>query len=304
MRCDTLKWKKYDTDRQSGEKIAMEVSAVSIVTNVLLTLFKLLAGIFAGSSAMISDSIHSASDVLSTFIVIIGVKISGRESDASHPYGHERFECVASLVLAVMLGVTGAGIGMAGIRTLRAGSYEHLGIPGLLALVAAVVSIVVKEGMYWYTRNAAKQIDSTALMADAWHHRSDALSSVGSLVGVVGARMGFPAMDPLASVVICIFIIKSAVDIFRDAISKMTDHACTPETVEELRRTICSVEGVCGVDELKTRTFGSKIYVDVEIGAAGDMSLREAHEIAEQVHRTIEKNFPRVKHCMVHVNPV
>lgn len=288
---------------KTNEQIAMQVSANSIAVNLMLSIFKLIAGLLASSGAMISDAIHSASDVFSTIIVIIGVKISGKASDEDHPYGHDRFECVASIILAILLGVTGVGIGLTGVQKLIAGHYDTLAIPGILALAAAVISIVVKEIMYWYTRNAAKKINSGALMADAWHHRSDALSSVGSFVGIFGARMGFPMLDPLASVVICLFVVKAAVDIFRDAISKMTDKSCDQETVNEMHDCIMNIQGVEGIDLLKTRSFGSKYYVDIEIKADGDKKLWEAHAIAESVHHAIEQQFPLVKHCMVHVNP-
>lgn len=285
------------------EKEAMKVSTVSIVVNVLLSLFKLLAGVIAHSGAMISDAIHSASDVFSTIIVMVGIHLAGRKSDKEHPYGHERMECVAAIVLATVLAVTGLGIGWSAIQSIAKESTGVVVVPGVLALVAAVVSILTKEGMYWYTRFHAKKIDSSALMADAWHHRSDALSSVGSFVGIFGARMGFPMLDPLASVVICLFIVKAAVDIFRDAISKMTDKSCDQETVNEMHDCIMNIRGVEGIDLLKTRSFGSKYYVDIEIKADGDKKLWEAHAIAENVHHVIEQQFPLVKHCMVHVNP-
>ena len=288
---------------KTNEQIAMQVSANSIAVNLMLSIFKLIAGLLASSGAMISDAIHSASDVFSTIIVIIGVKISGKASDEDHPYGHDRFECVASIILAILLGVTGVGIGLTGVQKLIAGHYDTLAIPGILALAAAVISIVVKEIMYWYTRNAAKKINSGALMADAWHHRSDALSSVGSFVGIFGARMGFPMLDPLASVVICLFVVKAAVDIFRDAISKMTDRSCDQKTVNEMHDCIMNIRGVEGIDLLKTRSFGSKYYVDIEISADGNKKLWETHAIAENVHQAIEHQFPLLKHCMVHVNP-
>ena len=285
------------------EKEAMKVSTVSIVVNVLLSLFKLLAGVIAHSGAMISDAIHSASDVFSTIIVMVGIHLAGRKSDKEHPYGHERMECVAAIVLATVLAVTGLGIGWSAIQSIAKESTGVVVVPGVLALVAAVVSILTKEGMYWYTRFHAKKIDSSALMADAWHHRSDALSSVGSFVGIFGSRMGFPMLDPLASVVICLFVVKAAVDIFRDAISKMTDKSCNQETVNEMHDCIMNIQGVEGIDLLKTRSFGSKYYVDIEIKADGDKKLWEAHAIAENVHHAIEQQFPLVKHCMVHVNP-
>lgn len=281
----------------------MRISFVSIVINVILSLFKALAGLISHSGAMISDAIHSASDVFSTIVVIIGVKISGKESDKEHPYGHERMECVAAILLATILAITGLGIGWSAVSKIMAGNYDQLEVPGVLALVAAIVSIVVKEAMYWYTRAGAKKIDSGALMADAWHHRSDSLSSIGALIGIGGARLGFPILDPIASVVICIFIEKAALDIFMDAVNKMVDKACDEETEARMRDCVIGQEGVLGVDLLRTRTFGNKVYVDIEISADGDKTLREAHTIAENVHDSVEREFPKVKHIMVHVNP-
>ena len=285
------------------ERVAMRVSAVSIIANFALTVFKLSAGILAHSGAIISDAIHSASDVFSTVVVIIGIRISRKESDKNHPYGHERLECVAAIVLATILAFTGLGIGYSALRQIAGGDYANLTVPGRLALVAAAVSILVKEAMYQYTRINARRIDSGALMADAWHHRSDALSSVGALIGIGGARLGFPILDPVASVVICVFIEKAAYEIFMDAVDKMVDKACDEETEAALRECAATQEGVLGVDLLHTRVFGNKIYVDIEICADGEETLRRAHETAERVHDSIEKNFPKVKHTMEHVNP-
>ena len=288
---------------QDFEKTAMHVSAVSIAANFGLTVFKLLAGMAAHSGAMISDAIHSASDVFSTVVVIIGIRISRKASDKDHPYGHERLECVAAIVLATILAFTGLGIGYTALRQIAGGDYDGLAVPGRLALAAAAISILVKEAMYQYTKICAKRIDSSALMADAWHHRSDALSSVGALIGIGGARLGFPIFDPAASVVICVFIEKAAYEIFMDAVDKMVDKACDEETEKALTQCALNQDGVLGVDLLHTRVFGNKIYVDIEIRADGDETLRQAHAIAERVHDSIEKNFPKVKHIMVHVNP-
>ena len=290
-------------DKKINQQLAMHVSLVTILGNVLLSAFKLAAGIFAHSGAMVSDAVHSASDVLSTFVVIAGVKLSGKDSDKEHPYGHERFECVAAILLAVMLAATGFGIGWTGIRNIT-GDSSALAVPGGIALVAAVISIVSKEAMYWYTRAVAKKIGSSALMADAWHHRSDALSSVGSFVGIFGARLGFPVLDPIASVVICVFILKAAFDVFRDAISKMTDRACPDEVEDQMRQAVLAQDGVLGVDRLKTRLFGDRVYVEVEISADAQAPLVQAHEVATRVHDAMEDQFPVVKHCMVHVNPM
>ena len=285
------------------ETVAVRISLLSIVGNLLLSLFKLLAGILAHSGAMISDAVHSASDVFSSIIVIIGVKLSARDADKDHPYGHERFECVAAIVLSIVLLITGLFIGYNASGKITGASAGPIEVPGVLALVAAVVSIVAKEAMFWYTRHHAARIRSEALMAEAWHHRSDALSSVGALLGIAGARLGYPVLDPVASLVICVFIAKAAYDIFRDAVAKMVDRSCTEETERELRRCAEEQAGVLGIDLLQTRVFGNRIYVDIEIAVDGSLSLRTAHEIAEQVHEAIEQSFPDVKHIMVHVNP-
>lgn len=281
---------------------AVKVSAVSIIINVLLSVFKLFAGISSRSGAMISDAVHSMSDVLSTFVVIAGVKLAGKANDAEHPYGHERMECVAAIILSVMLALVGAGIGFGGIKNILSGN-SALSSPGALALVAAVISIVVKEWMYWYTRAAAKRIKSDALMADAWHHRSDALSSVGSFAGIGGAILGYPVLDAVASVVICVFILKAASDIFRGAVNKMVDRACDPETTRQIREIILRRGEILSLDLLKTRMFGAKIFVDVEFSLNAEVTLRYAHDVATAVHDEIEAAFPEVKHCMVHVNP-
>ena len=288
----------------SDKKLVMQVSVSSIVVNLVLSVIKAAAGVAAHSGAMISDAVHSASDVFSTFIVIFGYNASRKKSDAEHPYGHERMECVAAVILALVLFLVGLEIGIGGVHKIIAGTEGNLDAPGAAALWAALASILVKEGMFWYTRWGAKKVRSDALMADAWHHRSDALSSVGSFVGIFGARLGFPVLDPLASLVICLFILKAAAEVFRDALRKMVDHACDEDTVSRLKRSISEEKGVEHLDMIRTRLFGSKSYVDVEIAVNGGLSLNSAHHIAENVHDKVEREFPEVKHCMIHVNPV
>lgn len=288
---------------KTNKKTAYKVSLVTIFANVVLAIFKMIAGIVAKSGAMISDAIHSASDVFSTIIVMIGIKAANKQADDKHQYGHERLECVAAILLAVVLCITGAGIAIDGVNKIMQGFNGTLAIPGMLALVAAVVSIVVKEGMFWYTKHYAKKINSGAMMADAWHHRSDALSSVGSLIGVGGAMLGLPILDPVASLVICLFIFKAAIDIAKDALDKMIDTACDEQQVEKMKTVILSVDGVLGIDDVKTRLFGDKIYIDIEICCDGNLTLFESHDIAEQVHDLLEQTFDNVKHCTVHVNP-
>ena len=296
---------KKGNDESAGEfqRVADRVSTASIAGNVILSAFKLTAGIVAHSNAMISDAVHSASDVFSTIVVMIGVRLASKKADKEHPYGHERLECVAAIILAMVLFITGLGIGMEALKNILAGSHNDLQVPGTLALAAAVVSIVAKEAMFWYTKIYAVRIDSSALLADAWHHRSDAFSSVGALIGIAGARLGVPVMDSIASLIIFAFIIKAAYDIFKDAVDKMVDHSCDEETERQIYECVLKNSGVMGIDSLQTRIFGNKIYVDIEVAVDGSYTLKRAHEIAEEVHEDIERNFQKIKHIMVHVNP-
>ena len=284
------------------KQIVNQLSRVGIFGNILLAAFKLFAGIFGKSGAMVSDAVHSLSDVFATLIAWIGVRLSRQKEDAEHPYGHERLECVASLLLGLILAGTGIGIGWSGIRKLlwERGNIE---VPTLLPLIAAVVSIVVKEGMFQYTMHYAKKLDSAAFKADAWHHRSDAISSVGSFIGIGMAKLGFPIMDPIASLLICVLILKVAFDISRDAVYKMLDTSGDKAFEQRLRTFIEAQDGVRRIDLLRTRQFGNRIYVDLEIAVKADISLRDAHRIAERVHGAVEKEFPKVKHVMIHVNP-
>lgn len=288
---------------QNDYQIAARVSGISILVNLLLFVLKLLAGLLAHSGAMVSDAVHSLSDILSTVVVMIGVRAAAKAPDKEHPYGHERMECVSAIVLSIMLAGTGLAIGYAGVKAILSAQESAPPIPGIPALLAAILSILVKEAMYRYTKHYANQIQSEALAADAWHHRSDALSSVGALVGIAGARMGFPALDPLASVVICIFIVKAAFDIFLGAINKMVDHSCGEETEEAIRERVMAQSGVERIDLLRTREFGNRIYIELEIAVNGTLPLTTAHAIAQSVHDDVEASFPQVKHIMIHVNP-
>ena len=283
--------------------IIRKVTAVGIVGNIILVIFKLYAGLVGKSGAMVSDAVHSLSDVFATFVAFIGVRISRKAPDSLHPYGHDRFECLASMILGIILIGTGLGIGISGVNTIVSGNYESLEAPAAIALVAAVVSIVCKEAMFWYTRFYARKIASSAFMADAWHHRSDALSSVGSFIGIFAARMGFPIMDSIACVVICLFILKVGAGILKDAVVKMLDTSCGEEWDDEMTKFISAQPGVDGVDLLQSRKFGDKIYLDVEISVDGRQTLSEAHAIAEEVHDMVEWKYPEIKHIMIHENP-
>ena len=281
---------------KNNEKIAIKVSVISIILNCLLTLIKFISGVISKSSAMISDSVHSLSDVLSTFVVIIGVKISNKKADSDHPYGH-----VSAIILSGMLFIIGALIGINGIKNVT--NSSNLVMPGVLALIASIISIISKEAMYQYTIRVSKKINSAALKADAWHHRSDALSSIGSFIGILGSRLGFKIFDPLASVIISLCIIKVSIDIFKDAIDKMVDKSCDKEVIDKVISVIEKNESVKNIDDIKTRQFGNKAYVDVEISVDENLLLKDAHKVAEEIHNSVENEINIVKHCMVHVNP-
>lgn len=289
-----------DTKAKANLEIAKRISVVSIIWNVALSVIKVIAGLLGNSGAMIADGIHSISDVATTVLAFFGVKMASKSADEDHPYGHEKIEPVMGKMLAIILFITAAGIMYKGAQTIISG---HVETPKGIAIYAAILSIVIKEWMFRYTIKGANEINSGALKADAWHHRTDALSSVGSLVGIAGAMMGYPLMDPIAGVAIGLLVMKVAIDIYIQSVKELIDTAADKEVVDKLRKTILSVEGVMCVDDLKTRIHASRLYVDVEIGVNRYLSLHDAHIIAEDVHDLIEKDFESVKHCMVHVNP-
>jgi len=281
-------------------RIGIKISKITIIINVLLFAIKLLAGIWGRSGAIIADAIHSLSDVLTTIAVMVGLKLAKQPADDQHPYGHEKLEPITAKILASMLLITALLIGFNGIKNIINGTTV---IPAKIAMYAAILSIIVKEWMYRYTAGGAKKIESSALMADAWHHRSDAFSSIGTLIGVIGARMGYPILDPVASLVICILITKVAIDIYKEAINQLIDRSADTKTVDSIKNQIEKINGVISIDELKTRVCANRLYVDVEICVNSNLSVCEAHEISESVHTAIENLDNRIKHCMVHVNP-
>ncbi len=280
--------------------VVNDVGMKTLIANVILSVVKIIAGFVAQSSAMIADGVHTVSDVISTVAVMIGVKFSEKEADKGHPYGHERIESVVTVLLSLMLSVTGFGIAFSGIKTIV---YREFTTPGALALAAALASIVVKELMYRYTLKAAEKINSTALKADAWHHRSDAFSSIGTLVGIGGAILGLQILDPIAGIIVSVLIIRVGFEILMQGLNQLVDRAADGDTIKNIEKNIENVKGVLRVDDVKTRLHGSRLYVDVEISVDSNITVGEGHSIAETVHKNIEKTIPDVKHCMVHVNP-
>ncbi|WP_438266148.1 cation diffusion facilitator family transporter [Clostridium paraputrificum] len=270
-----------------------------MIGNFILAFIKMLIGFIARSTAMLADGMHSLSDVITTIGVIIGLKLSHKEADKSHPYGHEKIESITSLFLAIVLFLVAISIGYSGIIKIINHSYVT---PGFSAIIAAIISIIVKELMYWYTIKYANQINSPSLKADAWHHRSDALSSAGALIGIAGARMGYTFLDPLVAIIIALVIIKVAFDISKQSIAQLIDEAASEEDIQVIIDRINSIDGIYEIKNLKTRKHSNRLYVDVDISVDATLTVEEGHKIALYVHNLIEEDS-RIKHCMVHVNP-
>lgn len=281
-------------------EIGTKASTITIVINSVLCVFKIIAALVGKSSAMLADATHSLADIMTTVVVIIGLKVSSKEPDEAHPYGHEKFEPVFAKVMSMILICTGISIGYKACTDLIKGNYNS---PGIIALVAAAVSIVVKEGMYWYTIIIARRIKSITMETDAWHHRSDAISSIGTFAGIYGARMGIKVLDPIAGLLVSILIIKVGVDYYFKAVKELVDHSADSEVNEKITAIARNVNGVQGVKNLKTRIFGNKIYADIEINVDGKLSIREAHDIAVEVHDSVERDIFDIKHCLVKMEP-
>ncbi|WP_125152991.1 cation diffusion facilitator family transporter [Clostridium rectalis] len=281
-------------------KLGKKVSLITILLNLLLCIFKVIAGIFGKSSAMIADGIHTLSDVITTVMVIIGLKVSSKKEDECHPYGHEKFEPICAKIISALLFLTGIFIAYEGFKVLYKGNFTT---PGKIALIAAIISIITKELMYRYTIKTAKRIKSVSMEADAWHHRSDAFSSIGTFAGILGARIGLKILDPITSILVSLFIIKVGIEFYLKSIKELVDSSADKEIIEKIKEKTLTISGVEEIHNLKTRNFGSKIYVDIEISIDSKLSVEKSHEIATKVHDTLERDINNIKHCMVHVEP-
>ena len=289
--------------RLDYQRIGKRITYINVICNFILALFKFVVGLIVHSTALISDSVNSASDVLGVAIVIVGLHLSSKKSDKDHPYGHERFECVAAIVLSVFILFTGFFMGYLAIEKISMTEIKTPMTIGTLAIIVAILSMALKEGMYWYTRHYAKLLDSSSLMGIAWDNRSDVFATLCVLLGIIGSKFGITILDSVASLIVSIFIIKAAINIFIDAIGKMVDTSCPEETQIEIKKIAEEQFGVCSVDLIQTRVFGNRIYVDIEISVSSTISVVEGHAIAEKVHDAIEEELENVKHIMVHINP-
>ena len=290
------------------ERNIYKVTAVGSAVNILLTVFKFVAGILGRSAAMIADAIHSLSDLITDLIIVVFVRTASKPSDRTHEYGHGKFETLATLIIGCILIIVGIGIIVEGVKeSIAFFEGELTEKPRAIALVAAILSIALKEGVFRYTLREGRKIDSPILIANAWHHRTDAFSSVATLLGVAGAmflgKNGL-ILDPLAAIVVSVYICKLGYDVVKPSLDELLEKALPPETEKEIRRLLKSVEGIEGVHQLKTRKIGNTIAIEVHAEMDGHLSLDEAHRISAQAERKIKKRFGNKTHVGIHMEPV
>lgn len=269
------------------EKKIYRITFIGSIVNFMLLAFKFVAGVLGHSSAMIADAVHSLSDFITDVIVIVFVKIAGKPVDDDHAYGHGKYETLASVIVGIILGIVGVGLAWNGIeKTIGFFKGEPIESPTYLALAAAVISIVAKESLYRYTVSAGKDLNSPALVANAWHHRSDALTSVATLIGIGGALLLGPhwsVLDPLAAVVVSGFIVKAAFSLMKPGIDELLEKSLPEDQIAEIASIIGSVPGVIAFHRLRTRRIGANIAIDTHVKMDGGISLRNAHEIASEI---------------------
>lgn len=289
------------------EKQIFRTTLVGSVANLLLVVFKFIAGIVGHSAAMIADAVHSLSDFITDIIVIIFVAISGKPEDSDHSYGHGKYETLATAVIGIILFFVGVGILISGIKAIiGALQGEPLQAPSLLALIAAVISVVVKEALYHYTVKRGKALDSSSVVANAWHHRSDALSSIGTAIGIGGAVFlgeQWRILDPIAAVVVSIFIIKVAVELIKPCIDELVERSLPEEVEQRIHALILQSPQVSSPHHLRTRRIGSCIAIEVHIRMDGQISLSEAHQVASDIERRLKAEFGEKTHIGIHMEP-
>lgn len=290
------------------EKEIYKVTIVGSFVNFLLLIFKFVSGIVGHSAAMIADAVHSLSDFVTDILVLVFVKISSKPADKDHRYGHGKFETLATAIIGVVLLAVGIGIFYQGATSIYAVyNGQVLSSPGYIALIAAAVSIAFKEAVYWYTVIKGKKLNSQAVVANAWHHRSDAFSSIGTLLGIGGAILGgekWAVLDPIAAVVVSIFIVKVAISILNGSLQELLEHALPKTVQEEIKQLILSVDGVSEPHHLRTRRVGSNYAIEVHIRMDGNLSLNEAHHITSLVEKKLKEKYGEGTNLSVHAEPL
>lgn len=278
-----------------------KVTIQSIIWNIILTIIKVFAGVLGKSSAMVADGLHSASDIVSSIGVLIGNYISSTPHDKEHNYGHEKAETLVSFVLSLLLIFVSITIGVEGVKSLF--NLEKLQVPTLLPLIVSVISILIKEYQYRITIKVAQKINSPALKADAWHHRSDALSSVAAFIGIGGSMLGFKALDPIASIAVAIFVANVGIEILKNSVNELMDLSIDDNQEEQIKQIAEETEGVMNLGELKTRKHGAMAYVDLTICVNGVLTVKEGHDIAHKLEKRMIQDMEFIKGITVHVEP-
>lgn len=289
------------------EKEIYQTTLTGTALNAALIVLKFVAGIVGRSSAMIADAVHSLSDFVTDMIVLIFVRIADKPRDKGHDYGHGKFETFATLIIGLILALAGVGLMVNGIELIIASANgSALPRPGMAALIIAVVSIVSKEWLYHYTIGKGRKVRSQAVIANAWHHRSDAFSSGGTLIGIAGAMFlgeKWRILDPVAAVIVSLFIIKSGYDIMKPSVSELLEASLSDDDEKEIRRVVENVDGIRNVQNMRTRHIGNNIAVDLQVTMDGSMTLHEAHAIATQAEQAVRTHFGDGSFVNIHMEP-
>ncbi|NQT73354.1 MAG: cation transporter [Chloroflexi bacterium] len=273
---------------------------LGLILNLILTFFKLFAGIFGLSYAMIADGIHSATDTLATATAYVGIRVGEKPADEDHPYGHAGAETVAAFVVALIILGTGIFLGGSAIRLII---REDFDAPGNIALIAAIVSIFVKEGMFRYTIKVGENNNSPAVIASAWDHRSDAYTSVAALIGIIGAKIAYIYLDPIAGLLISALIIWMAIKLLRSNIGIFMYERPDPDFLEKVKNTACAIDGVKDIHDIRVHRCGPGLNVDIKIAVNETLSVGEGHHVAGKVRSELLLKIEHVREVMIHVNP-
>lgn len=292
---------------EKREKEIYRVTLAGSVVNLLLLAFKFVAGFVGHSSAMIADAVHSLSDFITDVIVIVFVRIAGKPVDEDHEYGHGKYETLASVIVGIMLAVVGVGLAVNGVeKTIAFFKGEPLESPGMIALVAALLSIFAKEVLYQYTVIRGRKLNSPALVANAWHHRSDAMTSIATLIGIGGAMLlgqRWNVLDPLAAVVVSVFILKAAFSLMKPGVDELLEKSLPDKDKNEIAAIMTATPGVVAFHRLRTRRIGSKVAIDAHVKMDGSLSLRQAHDIASEIERSLKQRFGPDTYIGIHMEP-
>ncbi|WP_455542134.1 cation diffusion facilitator family transporter [Intestinibacter sp.] len=280
---------------------ASKVTILSIIWNAFLSVIKILSGVIGHSTAMIADGIHSASDIITSVGVLIGNKISSKPGDKEHNYGHDKAETLVSFLLSIMLIIVAVSIGVDGAKKIF--NLDEVKVPTLIPLIVSVISIAIKEYQYRITIRVAKKINSPSLKADAWHHRSDALSSVAAFIGIGGAMIGYKILEPVATIIVALIVCKVAIDIFINAINELMDVSISEEEEQQIMDYCKATNGIKHVKTIKTRKHGAFAYIDLVICVDGSLTVKEGHDIASDLEKKLIDEMSIIKGITVHVEP-